>query len=323
VELFTVGESRCDVSRSWIFQNAVEPMNDSMFEALHVEAAYRALAHVDIIHDHTTIGPLLGSHAAPVGVPVVTTAHGPFHAAAKQMYSRLPDRVSLISISHPHRASAPEIDVAAVIPHGIDTHKYVPGPGGGGYLAFVGRMNQDKGVHRAIEVARMAGLPLVMMVKMREPVELQYFEDVVKPMLGSDVDMMIEPDESYRIELVGRAEALINPIMWPEPFGLVMAEALACATPVIASPRGAAQEIVEHGRTGYLHQEIDDLVAAVGRVHEIDRADCRASAERRFSMERMVEDHVRLYRRLIDQASVPSLIGRTAVRSRRRPHVAR
>ncbi|HEX2806244.1 MAG TPA: glycosyltransferase, partial [Kineosporiaceae bacterium] len=111
---------------------------------------------------------------------------------------------------------------------------------------------------------------------------------------------------------------LINPIMWPEPFGLVMAEALSCGTPVIASPHGAAQEIVEHGRTGYLYREVDDLVEAVGRVPEISRTECRTAAERRFSMERMVDDHVRLYRRLIDQASVPSLIGRTAARSGRR-----
>ena len=128
--------------------------------------------------------------------------------------------------------------------------------------------------------------------------------------------MLVEPEQSRLIELVGKAEALINPIMWPEPFGLVMAEALSCGTPVIASPHGAAQEIVEHGRTGYLYQEVDDLVDAVGRRDDIDRAECRAAAERRFSMERMVEDHVRLYRRLINQARVPSLTGRTVARSR-------
>jgi glycosyltransferase involved in cell wall biosynthesis len=316
VDLFTIGESRCDVNRSWIFQNAIEDLNNSMYEALQVEAAYRSLTNVDVIHDHTTIGPLLGSHAAPAGVPVVTTAHGPFHTTARQMYSRLPARVSLIAISHPHRASAPDLDVTAVIPHGIDTHTYVAGPGGGGYLAFVGRMNPDKGVHRAIEVARRAGLPLVIMAKIREAVEVAYFEDVIKPMLGDDVELLIEPEQNRLIELVGKAEALINPIMWPEPFGLVMAEALSCGTPVIASPQGAAQEIVEHGKTGYLNKEVDDLVEAVGRRDEIDRGACRAAAERRFSMERMVDDHVRLYRRLIDQAKVPSLIGRTVARSR-------
>lgn len=318
VELFTLGESQCDVNTSWLFDSAVEPINDSMYESLHVEAAYRQFAHVDVIHDHTTVGPILGSHLAPPGVPVVTTAHGPFHPVARRLFSRLPDRVSLIAISHPQRASAPDIDVAAVIPHGIDTDKYVAGPGGGGYLAFVGRMNPDKGVHRAIEVARKADMPLVIMVKMREAVEHAYFRDVVEPMLGDDITLMFEPPEAERIDLVGRAEALINPIRWPEPFGLVMAEALACATPVIAGPHGAAQEIVEPGITGYLHDDVDGLVAAVRRIGLIDRADCRAAAVRRFSMERMVSDHVRLYRRLIDKAAVPSLVSRRGARAGRR-----
>lgn len=319
VELFTVGESTCDVTRSWLFRECMEPMNDSIIESLHVEAAYRALADsdVDVIHDHTVVGPLLGSHAAPARVPVVTTAHGQFHEVSRQVYSRMPDRVSIIAISHPHRASAPEVPVEAVIPHGIDTQRYVPGPGGGGYLAFVGRMSPDKGVHRAIEVARRSGLPLVIMVKMRALEERQYFDDVVKPMLGSDIELMFEPGESERIDLVGRAEALINPIQWPEPFGLVMAESLACGTPVIASPHGAAQEIVEPGVTGFLHETVDGLAEAVRRAGEIDRAECRAAAERRFSRERMVADHVRLYRRLIDRASVPSLTEQRGARYRR------
>ncbi|HEY6793496.1 MAG TPA: glycosyltransferase family 4 protein [Kineosporiaceae bacterium] len=320
VELFTVGESTCDVTRSWLFKECMEPMHDSIIESLHVEAAYRALADsdVDVIHDHTVVGPLLGSHAAPARVPVVTTVHGQFTDVARQVYSRMPSGVSIVAISHPHRACAPEVPVEAVIPHGIDTHRYVPGPGGGGYLAFVGRMSPEKGVHRAIEVARRSGLPLIIMVKMRAPEEHQYFEDVVKPMLGSDIELMFEPEEAERIGLVGKAEALINPITWPEPFGLVMAEAMACGTPVVASPHGAAQEIVEPGITGFLESEVDDLATAVGRIGELDRADCRAAAERRFSMERMVADHVRLYRRLIDRASVPTLTEQRVARFRRR-----
>lgn len=309
VELFTIGESSCAVNRSWLFPEAVEPIGDSMFETLHVDAAYRALAHCDVIHDHTTVGPVLGSLSAPPGVPVVTTMHGPFHATARQLYSRLPGRAHLVCISHPQRASAPDIPVEAVIPHGIDTTRHLPGPGGGGHLAFVGRMNPDKGVHRAIQVARRAGMPLVMMVKMREDVERAYFQDVVQPMLGSDVELMFEPDEEVRVDLLGRAEALINPIQWPEPFGLVMAEALACGTPVLASPHGAAQEIVEPGRTGFLHDDVDDLVAACGRIGDLDRADCRDAALRRFSMARMVEDHLRLYRRLIKEAAAAPITG--------------
>jgi glycosyltransferase involved in cell wall biosynthesis len=318
VELFTVGDSRCDVPRSWIFPEAVAPIQDSMLESIHVEAAYRKFADVDVIHDHTIIGPLFGSHAAAPGVPVVTTMHGPFHANGKALYSRLPERVSLISISHHQRSTATDIPVEAVIPHGIDTEKYYPGPGGGGYLVFVGRMNPDKGVARAIETAHRAGMPLLMMCKIREDGEHAYYNDVIKPMMhGKDVELLVEPPEPERIDLVGKAEGMIFPIQWPEPFGLVMAEALACGTPVVASPRGAATEIVEPGITGFLHEDVDDLVTAVGRLGEISRVDCRRAAEKRFSMDRMVSDHVRLYRKLIDRASVPTLTGRREKRARR------
>jgi len=307
VELFTVGRSTCEVNRSWLFHDPVEPIGDAIFESIHVEAAYRALADVDVIHDHTCVGPLLGSHAAPPGVPVVTTMHGPFDDKARRLYSRLPGRAHLICISHPQRISAPEIPCTAVIPHGIDIQRYRQGPGGGGYLAFVGRMNPDKGVHLAVEVARKAGMPLVMMVKMREALERDYFETRVEPLLGDDVTLLFEPDEDHRVDLVGRAEALINPIGWPEPFGLVMAEALACGTPVIARPHGAAQEIVEPGRTGFLHEEVEDLAEAVHQLDRIDRDACREAAERRFSMTRMVDDHVRLYQRLVDAHRVSVL----------------
>jgi glycosyltransferase involved in cell wall biosynthesis len=261
---------------------------------------------------------LFGSRAAAPGVPVVTTMHGPFHARGRQLYSRLPDRVSLISISHHQRSTAADIRVEAVIPHGIDTEKNYVGPGGGGYLVLVGRMNPDKGVDRAIEVAHRAGMPLVMMCKIREEGEHAYFSEVIAPMMkGKDVELLVEPEEALRIELVGKADGMIFPIQWPEPFGLVMAESLACGTPVIASPHGAATEIIEPGLTGFLQEEVDDLVDAVGRLGDISRTDCRRSAEKRFSMERMVTDHLRLYRRLIDRASVPTLTGRRSARSRR------
>jgi glycosyltransferase involved in cell wall biosynthesis len=319
VELFTVGDSRCDVPRSWIFPETVAPIQDSLLESIHVEAAYRELAGVDVIHDHTIIGPVFGSRAAAPGVPVVTTMHGPFSLTGRLLYSRLPERVSLISISHHQRSTAADVPVEAVIPHGIDTEKYYFGEGGGGYLVFVGRMNPGKGVARAIEVAHRAGMPLILMCKMREEDERAYFRDVIDPMMkGKDVELLIEPDETHRVRLLTKADGMIFPIQWPEPFGLVMAEALACGTPVIASPQGAATEIVEPGVTGFLHEDVDDLVTAVGRLGEINRLDCRRAAEKRFSLERMVTDHLRLYRRLIDRASVPVLTGRHPSRSRSR-----
>ena len=146
---------------------------------------------------------------------------------------------------------AGELEAAGPVGEGdLDIHK--PGPGTGGYLLFTGRMSPDKGVHRAVRVARRAGWPLVISAKIREPAEHAYFDRQVRPLLGPDDDLLAEQPRAARVDLMGYAAALLNPITWPEPFGLVMAEALAAATPVLAFPHGAAPEIIDHGRTGYL-----------------------------------------------------------------------
>ena len=142
--------------------------------------------------------------------------------------------------------------MAAVIHHGIDLDVHKPGPGTGGYLLFVGRMSAGKGAHHAVRVARRAGWPLVIAARIGEPAERAYFEKQVRPLLGPDYEMLAEQPLAARVDLMGHAAALVNPITWPEPFGLVMAEALATATPALAFPHGAAPEIIDHGRTGYL-----------------------------------------------------------------------
>jgi hypothetical protein len=163
----------------------------------------------------------------------------------------------------------------------------------------IGRMSPDKGPDRAIEIARRAGMPLVLVSKMREPSEVAYFEEKVRPLLDDDVTFLGESDSEGRLELLGGAEALINPIRWPEPFGLVMAESLACGTPVVAMRHGAAPEIVDDGLTGFLCADLDEMVEAVYKVGTLDRRVCRAAAEERFSVQRMAADHDALYRRLL------------------------
>jgi glycosyltransferase involved in cell wall biosynthesis len=167
---------------------------------------------------------------------------------------------------------------------------------------FIGRMSPDKGPDRAIEVARRAGRPIVLAAKMREPGEMAYYEQHVRPLLGPDATFLGEADTATRLEFLQNAEALVNPIRWPEPFGLVMAESLACATPVIAMPYGAAPEIVDDGRTGFLCSGFDEMVEAVDRIGDIDRQVCRQAALERFSVDRMAADHTALYRRLVARA---------------------
>jgi glycosyltransferase involved in cell wall biosynthesis len=302
VVLFTTGDSTCPVERRWRYPRALGTVADLAAEFGHVEQAYRDLAGVDVIHDHTLTGPTT-PEMLPSEVPVVTTAHGPFTPELRGLYGRAADRVSLVAISHAQRRSAPEIPVAAVIHHGINVCEFPFGRGDGGYVLFLGRMHPDKGAHRAIAAARAAGRRILLAAKMWEPAERQYFRECVEPSLGPDAVYVGEVAGRQKLGLLAGAEALVNPIRWPEPFGLVMVEALACGTPVVTFPEGAAPEIVDDGRTGFLCADEHDLAAKLAGVGDLDRSVCRAAAEARFSTARMVDDHLVLYRRLLDSTA--------------------
>ena len=308
VLLFTVGESTCPVPRQYLFRSPAKPMGASAPETAHLLAAYEALAgDVDIIHDHTDLGPVLAGRRGIAWPPVVTTIHGQVTAQNRRRLAEVARHASIVAISRAHARSFGGIPVAAVIHHGIDLDVHKPGPGTGGYLLFVGRMSADKGAHHAVRVARRAGWPLVIAARIGEPAERAYFEKQVRPLLGPDDDMLAEQPLAARVDLMGHAATLLNPITWPEPFGLVMAEALATATPVLAFPDGAAPEIIDHGRTGYLCGGEDEMTAAVARVPQISRRHCRTAAERRFSLARMAADYERLYRAILEHPGRPAL----------------
>lgn len=309
VHLVTVGTSTCPVRRSAVFDEPPTGIGEPVAEIVQVREAYELLEGVDVIHDHTTIGPQCMSRTVRPTIPVVTTVHGVFHRETQMMYASRPPGLAVVAISHAQRARAPEVAVDAVIHHGIDLELHREGPGGGGYLMFVGRMSPDKGPDRAIEVARRAGRPLVLAAKMREPQEVAYFQERVRPLLGEDVRFVGEADAETRLDLLRHADGLLNPIRWPEPFGLVMAESLAAGTPVIALRHGAAPEIVDDGCTGFLCDHEDDMVEAVAGLPRIERRACRAAAEQRFSRERMAADHAALYARLRRRALSPAPLG--------------
>ncbi|MFI7585473.1 glycosyltransferase family 4 protein [Spongisporangium articulatum] len=304
VQLFTVGDSTCPVPRLHLHEHGAEPMGDSAAEAAHVLEAYEALADVDIIHDHTVLGPMLALRACPNLPPVVVTNHNPFNPTNTRIFTEIARTADVVAISKSHARSAVDVPITDIVHHGIDLDVYRPGPaataGSGDYLMFMGRMCADKGVHTAVRVARETGHRLVIATKMREASERQYFSDCVSPLLGPDDVLHVEAPLDVRLDLLHRARALVNPIAWREPFGLVMAEALATGTPVLASPLGAAPEIVDHGVTGFLCHDGGAMIAAVGRLEAISRADCRAAAVERFSMERMARDYADLYRRILD-----------------------
>jgi len=318
VRLFTVGESQCPVPIDYLYPKPIAPIGVTVPETAHVLAAYESLAEMDIIHDHTFLGPLISGLRGMRRPPVVNTNHGPFNGETQPVLAQMAKYTSLVAISQSQARQAQTyggVPIAGVIHHGIDLGVYSAGPGGGGYLMFVGRMSPDKGVHHAVRVAKKAGRRLHLSVKMREAKEISYFESEVKPLLDPDDEMPAEMPLERRIDLLRHADALLNPITWREPFGLVMAEALACATPVLAFPNGSAPEIIDPGRTGYLCRDEGEMISALDRVAEIDRNLCRDAAEQRFSLQRMARDHDRLYRRVLERES--GLMRRIPVAGRR------
>ena len=298
VLLFTTGDSTCPVPKQWLLeQSQGHRIGMALPEMNHVMAAYDAVRDFDIIHDHTLMGPPY-SRLVP-GLTVVTTVHGNFDSDLAALYERVSPHVATIAISHAQRRPAPHIPIARVIHHGLDVSEFPIGSGDGGYCLFLGRMSPDKGAHRAIEACKKAGVPLIMAAKMREPAEQLYFDQQVRPHLSDEVQYLGEVPHAEKLDLLARAKALVFPIRWNEPFGMVMIEAMACGTPVLAFPEGAAPEVVEDGKTGFLCHDESDMAEAITRVDSIERNACRAAVEGYFSTTRMVDEHLSLFSTLL------------------------
>ena len=251
----------------------------------------------DIVHDHTLIGPVYAGGCPDL--PVVTTNHGPFDHELSDLYRAVADRVPVIAISEDQAGRAVDLPIAAIIHHGLDLDRFPVGDGAGDdrgpYVAFLGRMSPEKGARRAALAAHAAGMRLLIAAKMREPLEHQFFVEQVKPLLDDRIEYIGEVGHDDKVRLLGGATALVNPIRWPEPFGLVMIESLACGTPVLAFDEGSAPELIDHGTTGFVCRDTEDLAHRLSETSALDRAKCRRSAEDRFSTERMVAAHLQLF----------------------------
>jgi glycosyltransferase involved in cell wall biosynthesis len=287
-------DSTCDVERrSVIPAGDTVRMGRASIELEHAIGAYELVQDCDVVHDHTLAGPPL-SHRYPQ-LPVVATNHMPFTRTMTAIFGASCPPVALVAISHSHAASS-TVPIAGVVHHGVDLADFPMGDGSGGYVAVLSRMAPEKGVHRAIAIAKAAGVSLRIAAKMRELREQEYFEEFVEPQLDDDIVYVGEVDAAGKRQLLAGATALLNPIDWSEPFGMAMVEAMACGTPVVGSALGAAPEIVEHGVTGFLGDTDDDLVAGLRAVGVIDRDACRRRVAEHFSTEGMTDGYVRVYR---------------------------
>jgi glycosyltransferase involved in cell wall biosynthesis len=278
--------------------------NTATAEASYALRAYAALedAGVDVIHDHTRTGFLIARPS--FDQPILTTNHNLFDAERSLIYDEAAARgVWVVAISKHHASTADQgaVPIAGVVHNGIDVAAIPVGAGDGGYAAVLSRMSPDKGVREAILIARNAGMPLRIAAKMQTSQEHQYFRERIYPLLGGDIEYVGEVGVRGKHELLGAAVALLNPIKWDEPFGLAMVEAMACGTPVLATKRGAAPEIITPGVTGQLRGQWSDLPADLERIASLDRAACRREAEQRFGIDRMATEYAALYQAALPQ----------------------
>jgi len=303
VTLFASGGSATRAHLDGAFHSApgVEAIGDTYYEASHAHHAYARAPEFDVVHDHTPyVGPAIGVRQ---DTPVVHTIHWLLDQRTSDWYRALGPRLRLVSISDSQRAPAPDLSYAGRVYNGIPLDRYPFRTAKEDFLLFVGRAHPQKGAAVAVEVAARAGLKLVLAGAIKSDEERAYWAGEVEPRLTGSETLLGEITHDQKADLMGRARAVLFPISWPEPFGLVMAEANACGTPVLAFPQGAVPEVIADGVTGYLVADADAMIAALARLDALDPAACRAHVERHFSAERMVEGYEEVYARVLGASS--------------------
>jgi glycosyltransferase involved in cell wall biosynthesis len=298
--LFATGDSQTSgklvavCPRPYSEDDSVDP---KVAECLHISEVFERAADFDLIHNHYDFLPL--TYSALVKTPVVTTIHGFSSPAIIPVYKKYNARSHYVAISEADKS--PELDYIATIHHGIDIAQFPFLEAEGKYLLFFGRIHPHKGVREAIEVAQRVGIKLVIAGIIQDQ---DYFAAEVEPHIdGKTVEYLGSVGPDQRADVLGHALALLHLISFEEPFGLSMVESMACGTPVIAFPRGSIREVIRHGETGYIVEDIEHAVDAVAALQSIDRSACRKDVEQRFSHTRMARDYVDAYEKILDQGA--------------------
>ncbi len=275
-------------------------LDAKVWECLHISQLFERASEFDVIHNSFDFLPL--SYAALVSTPMITTIHGFSSERILPVYQKYNHHTAYVAVSDSDRH--PTLDYVATIHHGIDMAAFAPRREPRHYLLFFGRVHPDKGTARAIEVARRAGLPLIIAGIVQDQA---YFEEQVKPYIdGKRIRFVGAVGPEERAALLGGARALLHLIEFDEPFGYSVIEAMACGTPVVAHRRGSMLELVQNGANGFLVDSIDDAVEAVRLARDLDPGRVRATVEQPFSVQRMVHDYTRVYRRVIEHHLRPS-----------------
>src|SRR5207249_7653857 len=302
VTLFATGDSETRAKLEYVFERAPGPkfVNEAWHDTVQTLLAYREPERFDVFHVHSPWSALAaGVH---LDQPVVHTLHGSFTDEMRELYAAIADEVWFVAISEAQRRHMEELRYAGVIYNGIDVERYRLREDKEDFLLFLGRAAPDKGPIRAIETARELGMRIVLAVKIANEEEEQHWTRDIQPILGGDTEVLGELTQAQKGELLARAKAVLFPIDWDEPFGLVMTEAMACGTPVIATPRGSVPEVIADGETGFIVSVENypmEAAAALQRLDEISPHACRERVEKLFSKEAMVEGYDRAFERAV------------------------
>ena len=312
VTLFATGDSETHAELVPIVEQGLRLGRQNDVPLAHhyvmLEQVLSCAQSFDVIHFHTDFLHF-GLARRLIGTPHVTTLHGRLDIPdLKPLFEEFWD-IPVVSISDAQRTPLSFANWQATVYHGLPVHAHEFNATPANYLAFLGRISPEKRVDRAIEIAKRAGLPLKIAAKIDKADE-EYVDDEIRPLLNHPlVDWVGEIGEEEKNEFLGNARALLFPIDWPEPFGLVMIEAMACGTPVIAFERGSVPEVIDNGISGYIVNTVEEAVDAVVKTEKLDRAGARSQFEKRFSARRMANEYLALYQRLIEQRKRTAKVG--------------
>ena len=305
VTLFATGDSKTSADLRYVFDvGPVAQMHQAMPYSMHIGAAYQHIAAearagrpYDVVHDHTAWLSL--AFAPLIPTPVVHTLHGAAIEAERDFFHLVRNNADFVAISQYQTRTFTHIQITDVVPNAVDVSSYPFNADKDDYLLSLGRIARDKAQHLAIEVAKRSGMPLVLAGKIDPGQDRAYFDEMILPHVdGQNVRFEGEVPDDRKRELFARARALVFPIQWDEPFGLVMIEAMACGTPVIATPYGAVPEVVTDGVNGFIASSVDDMVEAVKKIDGISPEVCRAVVEQRFAPSVMTDGYEAVYRRV-------------------------
>lgn len=300
VTLFASGDSETSARLESVYPRALREAKikdlygSNDLAMLHIGMAYELGDEFDIIHDH--MAPLSMPTANLAQTPVVVTMHGPFTAENRKVFELLRGP-NIVTVSQSQLYPLPNINHAGTVHHGLPMEHYPFSAEHDGYLLYVGRISPEKGVHFAVDVAQVLDKRLMLAAKVEQG-DMPYFRQYIEPRLSERIQWIGEVGEEERNALMSRAQAFLHPVVFREPFGLTLIEAMACGCPVIAFNRGSIPEIVKTGETGFVVEDVEGMIDAMHNIGSIDRAACRAHALSNFNAARMADGYEKVYREL-------------------------